>query len=78
MLTGLRGEARGLAAADCPPMSALRLSAVFLAVAAVAGGAGMGLPDAWDGLPRALCLGALVAFVVTFLIGLDKSALVRR
>lgn len=59
-------------------MRALRLSTVFLAVAAVAGGAGMGLPDGWDGLPRALCLAALIGFVVTFLIGLDRSALVRR
>ena len=59
-------------------MRALRLSAIFLAVAAVAGGAGLGLPDGWDGVPRALCVLALVGFVVTFLIGLDRSALVRR
>ena len=60
------------------PMSALRLSAIFLAVAALAGGAGIGLPELWSGTLRALCLGALVAFVVSFLVGLDKSSLVRR
>ncbi len=59
-------------------MNALRLSALFLVVAAVAGGAGFGVPTFWDGALRALCLGALVAFVVSFLVGLDKSALVRR
>lgn len=59
-------------------MSALRLSAVFLAVATVTGGAGLGLPDGWDGVPRALCVVALVGFVVSFLVGLDRSALVRR
>ena len=59
-------------------MSFLRLSAVFLLVAAAAGGAGLGLVEMWGGALRALCLGALFAFVVTFLVGLDKSALVRR
>ncbi|MEM1452722.1 MAG: hypothetical protein AAF957_21125 [Planctomycetota bacterium] len=59
-------------------MSALRLSSVFLAVAAVAGGTGLGVPELWDGTLRVLCLGALVAFAVTFLIGLDRSVLLRR
>ena len=61
-----------------PVMNALRLSAVFLVVAAITGGAGLGVPAFWNGVLRVLCLGALVAFVVTFLVGLDKSALVRR
>ncbi|MEM6673096.1 MAG: hypothetical protein AAF726_09640 [Planctomycetota bacterium] len=49
-------------------MRALRLSAVFLVVAAFAGGGGL----------RSLCVVALVGFAVSFLVGLDRSALVRR
>ena len=77
MLIGLHAVVSSLET-TVPAMNALRLSAVFLVVAAVAGGAVFGVPEFWNGVLRALCLGALVAFVITFLVGLDKSALVRR
>ena len=65
-------------------MTTIRLSALFLIVAALAGSAGLGLPGVldlstdWEGILRMLCIGALVAFVVTFLVALDKKPLVRR
>lgn len=66
-------------------MTPTRLSAFFLAVAALSGGIGIVLPsvtefaaEGLDDVLRVLCVGALVAFVVTFLVALDKTALVRR
>lgn len=73
-----------------PGMNCTRLSVLFLTIAAVAGAVGMGLPSAlglpgewriaggWESALRALCVGALGAFLVTFLLTLDRSSLVKR
>lgn len=71
-------------------MNAPRLSIVFLSVALLAGAIGLRLPSAlgipvpwapsetWAAVLRALCVGALAAFLVSFLATLDRSPLVRR
>lgn len=68
-------------------MNPARLSLLFLTVAAATGSLALGLPEKFGlsevWLPDArwaggLCVGALAAFLVSFLVGLDRSALVRR
>ena len=65
-------------------MNSTRLSALFLAVAALAGALGLMLPSAfgvageWSDALRIVCLAALVAFVVSFIVALDRGALLRR
>lgn len=65
-------------------MNSTRLSALFLAVAALAGAFGVMLPSAfgvsgqWSDALRVVCLAAIVAFVVSFIVALDKRALLRR
>lgn len=68
-------------------MSPSRLSALFLLVAAVAGViglevpayvAGWSLPAPWPAALRVTCAGAILAFIVTFVVTLDRSALLRR
>lgn len=65
-------------------MTSPRLSALFLGLAALFGVCGIGLRStlelsgAWGDTLSFLCVGALAAFVVTFLMTLDKSPLLRK
>lgn len=65
-------------------MNSLRFSIICLVVAALAGGLSflpedlwLSLPDAWDGALRILCVTGLIGFAVTFMVSLDRQALVK-
>lgn len=65
-------------------MNSLRLSAICLVVAALAGGLSflpeglwLTLPGAWDGPLRIVCVSGLLGFAVAFMVSLDRQSLVK-
>ncbi|MEM8710532.1 MAG: hypothetical protein AAGG01_06240 [Planctomycetota bacterium] len=65
-------------------MTSLRISIVCLAGAALAGGLGLIPGDLWLAPPaqvqwllRLVCLGGLIGFAISFMVGLDRRSLVK-
>lgn len=82
--TAARRSRRAFSLSEPFPMTPSRLSLTFLSVAALAGVGGLGVVELLELTPmwatglRVVCVGALGGFLVSFLVGLDRSALVRR